>query len=144
MDDPDDDVILYLLPHASVGFRGAAFATAMPQNKSRFCAAPRSSPPKPHSVPGQQERAATADPVECSGLPKYEEELMTDAVAWVRVVQKHVTSHYHQRQDDDNDDGGELLYLLLDNMLVEDPDERSSADYCHDEAQKLLERLREN
>jgi len=32
--------------------------------------------------------------------------------------------------------GGELLWLLIDSMLVEDPEERSSADYVHDEAQK--------
>jgi hypothetical protein len=35
--------------------------------------------------------------------------------------------HFEQR-------GRELLWLLLDNMLIEHLNERSSADYCHDEA----------
>ncbi|KAK2596800.1 hypothetical protein QQS21_006129 [Conoideocrella luteorostrata] len=40
MDELDcDDVILWLLPYKSRGFDGAAFATSMPQNKSRFVAA---------------------------------------------------------------------------------------------------------
>lgn len=34
--------------------------------------------------------------------------------------------------------GGELLYLLLDDMLFEDPDERPSADYVTVEALKIL------
>jgi len=30
------DVVLFLLPHKGEGFEGAAFATSMPENKSRF------------------------------------------------------------------------------------------------------------
>ena len=36
----------------------------------------------------------------------------------------------------------DLLYLVLDNMLKEDPEERSSADYIHDEASERLQRIR--
>lgn len=36
-----DDVILWLLPHKGEGFDGAAFATAKPENASRFVAARR-------------------------------------------------------------------------------------------------------
>ena len=69
--------------------------------------------------------------LECDGLPKYEAAWATDAVAWIHTLQAHVIDHYNQQRS-------ELLWLLLYNMLVEDPDERSSADYCHDEALKLL------
>ncbi|KAF1937566.1 hypothetical protein EJ02DRAFT_469589 [Clathrospora elynae] len=47
------------------------------------------------------------------------------------MVQTHVYDHFQQQ-------GNQLLYLIYDSMIVEDPDERSSADHCHDEAQKLL------
>lgn len=62
MDDLDcDDVILWLLPHKGGGFDGAAFATSMLQNKSRFVAAR-------HDVPKQriprEERGGTELPVE--------------------------------------------------------------------------------
>lgn len=40
--------------------------------------------------------------------------------------------------------GGELLWLLIDNMFVEDPDERSSADYARDEALKILQSMVSN
>lgn len=70
---------------------------------------------------------------EC-GLPEYEEQWMTDAVAWIREVQRHVND-YHSKH------GGELLYLIIDSMLVEDPDERSSADYINDEALKILQSM---
>lgn len=33
------------------------------------------------------------------------------------------------------------FWLVLDNMLVKDPNERSSAEYCHDEALKVLQRI---
>ena len=56
-------------------------------------------------------------------------------MAWIHAVQNHVLHNYRQQG------GSELLYFILDNMLVEDPDERSSADYCHDEALKLLQRI---
>ena len=70
----------------------------------------------------------------CGGLPEYEEEWTTDAFAWIRAVQSHVVEMYNVR-------GGELLWLLIDSMLVEDPEERSSADYVHDEAQKILQSM---
>lgn len=72
--------------------------------------------------------------LQCGGLPKYETSWATDAVAWIHAIQAHVINHYKQQ-------GSELLWLLLDNMLVEEPDERSSADFCHDEALKLLQRI---
>ena len=70
---------------------------------------------------------------EC-GLPEYEERWNTDAVAWIREVQRHVND-YHSKH------GGELLYLIIDSMLVEDPDERSSADYINTEALKILQSM---
>lgn len=70
----------------------------------------------------------------CGGLPEYEEKWTTDAFAWIRAVQSHVVEIYNAR-------GGELLWLLIDSMLVEDPEERSSADYVHDEAQKILQSM---
>lgn len=69
--------------------------------------------------------------LECGGLPKYKQKLKTDAVAWIREVQSHVIEKYDEQ-------GGDLLWLLIDSLLIEDPDERSSADYIHIEAQKLL------
>ncbi len=72
--------------------------------------------------------------LECGGLPAYEQGWETDGSAWIHAVQKHVADHFKQT-------GKELLRLLLDHMLVEKPEERSSADHCHDEAQKLLQRL---
>ena len=70
---------------------------------------------------------------EC-GLPEYEDQWGTDAVAWIREVQRHVNDYHSQH-------GGELLYLIIDSMLVEDPDERSSADYINDEALKILQSM---
>jgi len=70
--------------------------------------------------------------LEC-GLPKYKEAWKKDAVAWVRAIREHVSDYEQYYQDQ----GTELLYFLLDNMLVEDPEERSSADYCHNEALRL-------
>ena len=69
--------------------------------------------------------------LECDGLPKFKPSFRTDAVTWIRAIQRHVTGTYKKR-------GGELLWLLIDSMLAEDPDKRSSADYIHDEALKLL------
>ena len=63
MDDPDD-VVLYLLPHRGKGFDGAAFATAMPKNQSRFLPAPRSDAVGPRDIPRRQERGGTEPPVE--------------------------------------------------------------------------------
>ena len=63
MDDPDD-VVLYLLPHRGEGFDGAAFATAMPKNQSRFLPAPRSDAVGPRDIPRRQERGGTELPVE--------------------------------------------------------------------------------
>lgn len=74
--------------------------------------------------------------LECGGLPEYEAAWATDATAWIHAVQAHVINHYKQQ-------GSELLSLLLDNMLVEEPDERSSADFCHDEALKLLQHIQD-
>ncbi|KIW58787.1 hypothetical protein PV05_03284 [Exophiala xenobiotica] len=70
---------------------------------------------------------------EC-GLPVFEEEWEKNAVAWVYALQKHVNNNYVNQ-------GSELLYLVLDNMLFEDPDERSSADYVNTEAAKLLQSM---
>jgi serine/threonine protein kinase len=75
----------------------------------------------------------TVASLECR-LPAYKQGWERDAFAWIHAVQKHVADHFKQH-------GGELLRLLLDKMLIEKPDERSSADHCHDEAQKLLQRL---
>lgn len=36
----------------------------------------------------------------------------------------------------------DFLYFVLDDMLKEDPQERSSADYIHDEASELPQRIR--
>lgn len=65
------------------------------------------------------------------GLPVYKEEWGKNAVNWIHAVQARVNDHYVKFS-------GELLYLLLDGMLVEDPDERSSADYVTVEALKIL------
>jgi serine/threonine protein kinase len=69
--------------------------------------------------------------LECDGLPFYRAEWSTDAYAWVRVVRDYVNDEYQRRKS-------ELLYVVLENMLVIDPEERSSADFCHDEARRLL------
>jgi serine/threonine protein kinase len=61
--------------------------------------------------------------LEC-GLPEYENAWATDAVAWIHAVQSHVSDHFQQRDS-------ELLLLISDKMLVEDPKERSLADYCN-------------
>lgn len=68
------------------------------------------------------------------GLPSYENEWMTDAVGWIHAVQAHVQDQFRKT-------GDEILYLLWDNMLVEDPDERSSADYITIEASRICEAL---
>ncbi|KAL9009200.1 MAG: hypothetical protein Q9173_005748, partial [Seirophora scorigena] len=68
------------------------------------------------------------------GLPVYKEEWKTDAVNWIHAVQARVNDYYIKH-------GGELLYLLLDGMLVEDPDERSSVDYVTVEALKILKSM---
>ena len=70
--------------------------------------------------------------LEC-GLPEYKEAWTKDAVAWIRAVREHVNDHEQYYQDQDT----ELLYFLLDNILVGDPKERSSTDYCHDETWRL-------
>ncbi|MCJ1464927.1 hypothetical protein MMC07_003542 [Pseudocyphellaria aurata] len=74
--------------------------------------------------------------LEC-GLPEYDEEWGNDPVGWIRGILKHVEKYFQIHHC-------ELIRLLLDNMLVENPDERSPADCCHDEAQKLLRRLTVN
>lgn len=61
MDDPDD-AILYLFPHNGEGFDGAEFATAMPENKSRFLAGSPSDALKRRDIP-RQERGGTELPV---------------------------------------------------------------------------------
>ena len=43
-----------------------------------------------------------------------------------------------------NKQGGGFLWLLLDNMLVEDPDERPSAGFVHDEALNFLQSMANN
>ena len=70
--------------------------------------------------------------VEC-GLPDYEEAWQKDTTAWIRTVLSHVR-YYEQTY---REQGSDLLYFLLDTMLVEDPDERSSASYCHEAASEL-------
>ncbi len=63
MDEIDPrDVILWLLPHQSEGFEGAARATGLPANKSRFVAA-RHDSPKQRDIP-REERAGTELPAE--------------------------------------------------------------------------------
>lgn len=69
--------------------------------------------------------------LEC-GLPVYEDEWHKNAVVWIHAIQSHVNDKYDEQ-------GGELLYLLIDSMLIEDPDERSLADYVNAEALKLLQ-----
>lgn len=71
--------------------------------------------------------------LEC-GLPEYEEEWTTDAVAWIHALQSHVNDNYYKQ-------GSKLLYLITDSMLMEDPDDRSSADYVNTEAVKLLQSM---
>ncbi len=71
--------------------------------------------------------------LEC-GLPVYEEEWGRNAVAWIHAVQSHVSDNYDKQ-------GSELLYLIIDSMLIEDPDERSSADYVTIEAERLLQSM---
>ncbi|KAL8678787.1 MAG: hypothetical protein Q9186_004897 [Xanthomendoza sp. 1 TL-2023] len=68
------------------------------------------------------------------GLPVYEEEWKTKAVDWIHAVQTRVNAHYVKH-------GGELLYLLMDGMLIEDPNERSSADYITVKALKILQSI---
>lgn len=60
--DPDD-VILFLLPHKGEGFEGAAFATSMPENKSRVVEA-RHNIAKPRSIVPRHEREGTELPEE--------------------------------------------------------------------------------
>ena len=62
--DNTDDVILYLVPHKGEDFFGAVFATAMPENESRFLAARRSDALKPRDNPRRQERGGTELPAE--------------------------------------------------------------------------------
>ncbi|EJT79579.1 hypothetical protein GGTG_04664 [Gaeumannomyces tritici R3-111a-1] len=68
MDSTDlDDVILFLLPHKGEGFEGAAFATSMPENKSRVVEARHNNNmAKPHSsiVTPRHEREGTELPEE--------------------------------------------------------------------------------
>ena len=71
--------------------------------------------------------------LEC-GLPDYEYAWRWDTTAWPRAVLSHVC-HYEQTY---REQGSDLLYFLLDTMLVEDPDERSPASYCHEAASELL------
>ncbi|KAH8742716.1 kinase-like domain-containing protein [Diaporthe sp. PMI_573] len=71
--------------------------------------------------------------LEC-GLPEYEDEWKTDAVGWIHALQSYVVDKYQAQ-------GNELLWLVIDSMLVEDPDERSSADYVTTEAGKLLQSM---
>lgn len=61
--------------------------------------------------------------LECGGLPVFRQGWETDAVAWIDTVLNYIID-LTEKQD------SELLGLLLDNMLVKDPDERSSAVYC--------------
>lgn len=71
--------------------------------------------------------------LEC-GRPNYKDEWATHPVAWIHAFQKHVIGSYNEKNK-------HLLHLIVDNMLVEDPDERSSADYVAEEAAKLLESM---
>ncbi|KAK3336820.1 kinase-like domain-containing protein [Cercophora scortea] len=73
----------------------------------------------------------------CGGLPVHKNEWIGDAFAWIHAVVNHVVEVY-ERQD------GEILWLIIDSMLVEDPEERSSADYVHDEAVKILQSMVNN
>ena len=67
----------------------------------------------------------------CNGLPEYVKGWEKDAVAWIHAIQRRVILKWEEQDDD-------LLWLLIDNMLVESPEERSSADYVHDEAERIL------
>ncbi|MCJ1448634.1 MAG: hypothetical protein MMC23_009151 [Stictis urceolatum] len=65
------------------------------------------------------------------GLPRKRSELEQDHGKWTRAMKNHFK--YEQARRD-----SQLLSVILDNMLLEDPDERSSIDYVHDEALKIL------
>ncbi len=71
---------------------------------------------------------------ECGGLPEYEPGWDSDPRGWVDAIQGHVTHHSEVQNSN-------LLRLLLDKMIVQDSEERSSADECHDAAQVLLESM---
>ncbi|TQW01764.1 protein kinase [Cordyceps javanica] len=75
----------------------------------------------------------------CGGLPTYEERWQNDADAWVDALQDYFNYAYKELYDGQND----LLWLVMDSMLVKDPDTRSSADYIRDEAGKIVERMEE-
>ena len=66
------------------------------------------------------------------------DEWKTDNVAWACHWPNKIRGHY---SDFHFSQGGEVLWLVLDSMLEVHPDDRSSADYVHDEAQKILERM---
>ena len=70
--------------------------------------------------------------LEC-GLPDYEEAWRKDTAAWIRAVLRYVSDYEQDYRAHDSN----LLYFLLDTMLVKDPDERSSASYCHEAALEL-------
>lgn len=70
--------------------------------------------------------------LEC-GLPDYEKGWGNEKTAWIGAVLSHVR-YYEETY---REQGSDLLYFLLDTMLVEDPDERSSASYCHEAALEL-------
>ena len=84
---------------------------------------------------GKRERA---DSQVCHGLPDYLDAWKTDNVAWACHWPNKIRGHY---SDFHFSQGGEVLWLVLDSMLEVHPDDRSSADYVHDEAQKILERM---
>lgn len=69
-----------------------------------------------------------------SGRPDWEEEWETDAAARIFALQNHVHQSYVDQKN-------ELLFLIIDTMLIEDPDERSSADHVKTEAAKLLQSM---
>jgi len=73
------DVVLFLLPHKGEGFEGAAFATSMPENKSRFVKA-RQNIAKPRSIP-RHEREGTVLPEEY-GLLENTDCLCGEAQPW--------------------------------------------------------------
>ncbi|KAL5120487.1 hypothetical protein ACEQ8H_001505 [Pleosporales sp. CAS-2024a] len=70
--------------------------------------------------------------LECKKLPEYKDGWQKHRTAWIHAVQAHVTKHAKMKAN-------KLLDFVLENMLVEDPNERCSADHCYDEACRLLD-----
>ena len=73
--------------------------------------------------------------LKCFGLPVYKKEWKRNAVAQIHAVQGHVIDKYEKQGR------SELLWLIIDSMLIEDSNEKSSVNYVYDKTQKLLQKL---